>query len=404
MTRNTQCVLQVSNNHFVAGGSDRYYFELSDALRRSGFDVLNFAANDERNVATECAGWFPDAPIIEDARPGDLLRYLYSPAARNGMSRLLDENTVDVAHLHIYYGRLTASILKALHERAVPVVQTLHEYKLICAVYTCMRDGHTCESCHGRQFWKAAVHRCNRGSVARSLASAVESYTSKALGSHDLVDHFITVSDFQRGRILENRICEPSRVTTVHNFVDPERLPAELSPGRYLAYFGRLERLKGIDTLLAAMRRLPQVHLKIIGDGSYRAVCEAADRDMDNVEYAGFLSGDELFDAIRGAFATVIPSEWYENCPMSVLESLAMAKPVIGTAIGGIPELISDQEDGFVVPAGDAAALAEAIGRLAGDKSLAREFGAAGRRKIETRFSPAAHVSRIRRVYGQLAA
>ena len=394
-------ILQVSNNHFVAGGSDRYYLELSSALRSGGHDVLNFAAKDARNQSSPWQDYFPDAPLIENASPGDFGRYLYSRAARRELRRLLQQEQVDVAHLHIYYGRLTGSIFAPFKEREIPVVQTLHEYKLICAVYTCMRDGQTCEDCNGRAFWKAARYRCNRGSVTRSVASSLESYVGKSLGSHDGVDHFITVSDFQRGRLLANEICAPEKVTTVHNFVDPDVLQPEAEPGRYVLYFGRLEKLKGLDTLLDAMSRIPDVKLKIVGDGSYSDACaqKITSLALNNVELCGFQSGDTLLSTLRGASCTVIPSEWYENCPMSVLESLALAKPVVGTDIGGIPELVDDGNDGLVVPVADAHALANALEMLAKDSARCRQMGEAGRRKIQQRFSPAVHVAQIQSVY-----
>ena len=394
-------ILQVSNNHFVAGGSDRYYFELTKALRNSGCSVDEFAARDSRNEESEVAGFFPEAAVIEDARARDLPRYLYSRSARLSLCRLIRERPVDIAHLHIFYGRLTASILRPLVDSGIPIVQTLHEYKLICAVYTCQRSGQSCEACGGSKYWNAVRYRCNRGSLVRSLASSVESYVSKALGTHDAVDHYIAVSHFQRQRMLANKICAPDQISTIHNFVDPEALRPNSEAGRYALYFGRLEKLKGMDTLLAAAKRIPDVTLKIVGSGAYRLACEAHIRNdgLDNVELIDFLDGEQLFDTIRGSFCTVLPAEWYENCPMSVLESLALGKAVIGTDIGGIPELIIDGEDGFVVPVRDSAALANAIERLAGDAKLAKAMGEAGRAKIEQQFSPAAHVAQVRAVY-----
>lgn len=404
MTANINNVLQVSNNHFIAGGSDRYYFELSDALRASGVAVSNFAARDVRNLPSDCSDFFPKAPAIEQARASDFPRYVFSRAAQAALRRLLATRRIDLAHLHIYYGRLTASILKPLREAGVPIIQTLHEYKLICAAYTCERNGMSCEECGGRRFWKAVQHRCKQGSLARSAAASAESYISKRLGSHDLIDHFITVSDFQRARLLANDVCDADRVTTIHNFVDPERLVPQTDPGSYVLYFGRIERLKGIDTLLDAMAELPAVNLRIVGDGGYRQGCAERIRmlGLKNVEMLEFQEGEELLQTIRNATCTVLPAEWYENCPMSVLESLALGKPVIGTDIGGIPELIDDGVDGLVVPVSNAGALSEAIGSLAENSAMTRQMGEAAREKIESRFSPAAHLQSVRQIYEQV--
>ena len=404
MSETTPQVLQVSNNHFVAGGSDRYYFELTKALRSAGHEVCEFAAKDSRNDESAYSRFFPDAANIDDARARDFPRYLYSRAARRSMNALLSEQAVDIAHLHIYYGRLTASILEPLVARDIPLVQTLHEYKLICPVYTCLREGQSCEACEGRKFWKSISYRCKGDSLQRSMAAGVEAYVSKALGSHDAISHFIAVSNFQRQRMLANDICEPGRISTVHNFVDPASLRPLVEAGKYALYFGRLEKLKGIDTMLAAAKRMPGVTLKIVGSGAYKEACAARIRNdaLDNVELLDFQGGEQLFDTIRGSFCTILPAEWYENCPMSILESLALGKAVVGTDIGGIPELIVDGEDGFVVPVGDDHALADAIQRLAGDAALAQAMGEAGRRKVEQSFSPAAHVAQVQSVYHTL--
>ena len=224
------------------------------------------------------------------------------------------------------------------------------------------------------------------------------------LGSHSDIDHFISVSEFLRRRMIDNEVCDPARITTVHNFVNVEQYNPASSAGSYVCYFGRLEKLKGLDTLIEAMRKVPDVSLKIAGDGDYRRQCEEliAENNVGNVELLGFQSGDKLADLIRGSSCTVLPSEWYENCPMSVLESFAYGRPVIGTAIGGIPELIDHEIDGLIVPVADSDALAEAISRLASDQELSVSMGRAGRQKIELNFNRESHLSKVREIYDRV--
>jgi glycosyltransferase involved in cell wall biosynthesis len=400
----SMAVLQVSNNYFISGGSDRYFFELSRSLSGQGMTVIPFAADDPRNEPSDWSSYFPPALRADKAAASDAVRYVYSAAAKRSLKRLLDVADIRLAHCHIYYGRITASILPVLKSAGIPVVQTLHEYKLICPVYTCLKHDRVCEACHGRHFWKATVGRCKNGSIPRSLASTAEAYAAKFLGSHSGIDHFISVSEFLRERMIENEICEPSRITTIHNFVDAERYEPATGDGNYVCYFGRVEKLKGLDTLIESMRRLPDVELKIVGDGSYRRTCEQilAAGGIRNIELVGPKSGNELADLVRGSLCTVLPAEWYENCPMSVLESLAYARPVIGTAIGGIPELIEDGTDGFIVPVADSEALAEAISRLASDTVLATSMGRSGRKKIENEFGRENHLKKIRSIYDQV--
>ena len=256
-------VLQIGNNFFVGGGSDRYFFDISAAMARAGVRVIPFAPRDGRNEATAWSKYFPVSLRTDHPRPRDVFRFIYSTAAKRNLKQLLRDERIQLAHLHIYYGRLTASILPVLVNAGIPIVQTVHDFKLVCPVYSCLRNGQICEDCHGQSFWKAAVFRCNRGSMIRSFLSSTESYVSKGLGSHSSIDHYIAVSDFQKERLLANQVCTPDRITTIHNAVHPAAFDWDDNNGKYVCYFGRIEKLKGMQTLLEAMRQLPNVQLKI---------------------------------------------------------------------------------------------------------------------------------------------
>lgn len=401
MTKPT--VLHGSHHYFVAGGSDRYFFELETLLRENGHRVIPFCASDERNEPSEYAHYFPAAADPQRATAADALRFIYSREASRNLQRLLQEQQPQLAHLHIYYGKLTASILTPLRAAGIPVIQTLHEYKLLCPVYTCIRNAEICEACAGKHFWKALAHRCNRGSLARSAASMVESYVSKWLGNREQVDHFIGVSQFMTDKMLSIGIPE-ERISTVHNFVDSDSVVPADQPGSYLLYFGRLEAIKGLFTLLDALREHPELRCVIAGTGPARTALEARAKELGlhNVEFPGFIGGEALHDLIRGASCTVLPSEWYENCPMSVLESLAFARPVIGARIGGIPELIADGDDGLLFEPGDSAQLAAALREVAGNPQRALEMGRAGREKVSRSFSPQVHYAQIASVYARV--
>ena len=166
--------------------------------------------------------------------------------------------------MHIYYGQLTGAILQPLREAGVPIVQTLHDLKLVCPVYSLMSHGQICEACQGHQFWRATAKCCNRGSLSRSLLSTVESYVSRWAGSVDLVDRFISVSHFQRDKFVELGV-PAEKITTIHNFIETAGVEPETTPGDYLLYFGRIERLKGIFTLIEAAALAPNMPLVIVG-------------------------------------------------------------------------------------------------------------------------------------------
>jgi len=401
--RERPAILNVSHNYFVAGGSDRYFIDHCSLLRQHGHAVIPFCAEDSRNRSTVFARYFPPSSDSANPRIVDLYRHIYSGPARKAVTTLLNQEHVDLAHLHIYYGKLTASILKPLRQRGIPIVQTLHEYKLICPVYTMVSQGHICEVCSGRHFWQALPRRCNRGRLDRTFLSVVESYASKNLGSVGSVDHFIAVSNFLREKMVQHGVA-PEKITTVHNFVDADCFEPTYDEGHYVLYFGRLEKLKGIYTLLSAMAELPGVQCLIAGEGKERAAIEEYIKTnrLENVRVVGFLRGDALHDMIRGAVCTVLPSLWYEPFGLAVLESFALGRPVIGSRIGGISELIDHGIDGFLFEPGDAEDLMGSIEVLAADPNRTAGMGKAGRHKVLSQFSKESHYQQLLRIYDQL--
>lgn len=174
------------------------FFAVEKLLRGHGHRIIPFVAQDPRNLPSEWSSIFPRGADFERPSPIDLLRYYYSWPARMAIRNIVRTHRPDVAHLNIYYGKLTTSILHPLKSAGIPIIQTLHEYKLICPVYTLVSNNEICESCEGKHFWRVIPKKCNRNSLARSLLSASESYISKWLGSVTSIDHFLAVSDFVR--------------------------------------------------------------------------------------------------------------------------------------------------------------------------------------------------------------
>ena len=194
-----------------------------------------------------------------------------------------------------------------------------------------------------------------------------------------------------------------NQISTVHNFVDVSDITPNFSEGEYVLYFGRVHQSKGILTLIAAAAPLKNVPLYIVGDGEAMPEVQRIieQNGCDHIHLLGFKQGDDLRELILNSICTVLPSEWYENCPMSVLESYAYGKPVIGADIGGIPELIVDGVDGFLVPSGGQEALRERLLWIAEHKNEAVEMGRIGRQKMETEFNADIHYERIMNVYQQ---
>lgn len=401
-------VLQVSQNLFIRGGSDRMFLDTCALLERHGHSVIPFVAQHPENPTSEYANFFPAAADFENPGPRDLSRFIYSRPASKAIRRLIREQRPDVAHLHIYYGKLTASILPVLKAEGIPVVHTMHEYRQISPNYTLVHNDKIDEDCCGMHAWRAAVRRFNRGSLSRSALATAEWYIARMVGSQRRIDRFIAISDFQKRKMAEHGVPD-GKITRVYNFVEPDAALAhqtEPGAGGYFLYFGRIERIKGIFTLADAAAGLPDTNVKIVGEGDAKA--ELSDyiqkKQIQNVELIGFTQGDALKQLIRDSLATVLPAEWYEPFGLTVLESFAQERPVIASRSGALPELIDDGHDGLLFETGDSEALRRQMQTLIKDPACADAMGKAGRSKLLERFTPEAHYHELMRVYREAGA
>jgi glycosyltransferase involved in cell wall biosynthesis len=391
-------VLQVNNYGYVRGGSDRYFLDLSQLLSQHDHQVSFLCSDDGRNVIDvpyAVPGFTIESPTVRD-----LPHFIFSPETRRRLEQLIDAERPDIAHLHIYYGQLTASIIGVLKKYDIPVVQTLHEYKLLCPIATMVRKGRICEECADGSYWRALWHRCNRGSFSRSLVTAVESYVAKGLGAKSAIDHFIAVSDFVRHKMIAHGIPQ-EKITTVHNFVRAEVFADNNEEGEYFLYFGRIESIKGLKTLIHAMAGVLDLELYVVGSGDAQAGLEHESErlGLTNVKFFGFKTGQELKDLIAGAICVVAPSEWYETFGLVLLESFAQGRPVIASRIGGMTELITHGVDGLLVEPGSVAQLTDALNWMASHRRQAIEMGREGQKKARANFSADKHYVDMMSVY-----
>ena len=385
-------ILQISHNYHVTGGSDAVFFATSELLQRNGHQVVPFCIDTPKNRDTSWAEYFPKGADTKGKPIRDAWRYVHNSEAKRKLTRLIrDHGPFDAAHLHIYHGKQTPAILPVLRRFHIPIVQTLHEYKLACPVYTMQRGDTPCDMCISHGSINAVRNKCKGGSTLQSAMMLAEFHTSRLLGDVRLVDRFLCVSGFQR-RVMQKAGIPAEKLRVLHNFVDQSAVPAGTQTKDHLLFFGRLEKLKGLPTLLDAVRRTGQ-KLVIAGEGAWKSGMEAVIKDMPNVTYQGFQSGDALQKLVATAKAVVVPSEWYENCPMSVLEAKAMGRPVVGARIGGIPELIRDGRDGFLFEPGNTDDLVKALGRV--ETESAEMLSTNARMDIANRFSAQHHLNAL---------
>jgi glycosyltransferase involved in cell wall biosynthesis len=333
-------------------------------------------------------------------------RILYSFEARKRLSKLLDKYVVDIAHLHNIYHQISPSILHEFAKRKIPVVMTLHDYKMVCAAYNMPTDGIFCEACRGERYFEAIKRKCVKDSFVKSVLSCIAMYLHhKVLDIYDNIDIFISPSQFLKDK-LEGMGFE-KKIVHLPNFIDIKRfkqIKIEDCNENSVVYFGRLSPGKGLRTLLEAAKRLnleSDIIVNILGDGPIKEELEekVKTENIDNVKFLGYMKGEKLYNELRKNQIVVIPSEWYENNPISILEAFALKKPVIGSRIGGIPELVKDGKTGYTFEPGNAEDLSEKIKTLLSDDSLRIKMGYNARRFVELEFNPEKHYQKLIKIY-----
>jgi glycosyltransferase involved in cell wall biosynthesis len=377
-------------------------------FEEDGWRVVPFAMKHPKNLETPWAEYFVEE--LEFGEPYSLLdtlarisKVIYSFEARRKLARLLDRVMPDVCHAHNIYHHISPSILGLLKGRGIPTVLTLHDLKIACPAYNMLTHDGICERCRGERLHNVVLHRCIKGSAALSAVVMVEAAVHRLIGSYrECVSAFVVPSCFYIDKFTEWGMPR-ALFRHVPNFVDVTRYRPQFAPGKAFVYFGRISREKGLATLIRAVARAGS-RLLVIGTGPDLAEAQQLALQIGaNVEFLGYLTGDALHEAIRGARAVVLPSEWYENAPVSVLEAYALGKPVIGARIGGIPELIRENETGLGFESANETALAAALRDMSERPDATIEaMGQSARLWLEREFTAPIYQARIMDLYRDL--
>lgn len=363
-----------------AGGVGRYLLQEEEDLSARGWTVVPFAMKDADARPSRWDRHFVRAHDYASVRfdPAAALSLIWNREASRSLDALLREVRPDVVHVHNAYHHLSPSILPVLRRHRLPVVMTLHDLRLLCPAIHMVRDGAPCERCRGGRLWNAVLGACVKDSRPASLLAAVETWHHRSRSLYEtVVQRFLCPSVFYAEKYAAWDYPE-DKLVPLPNFVDTTRFRPDERPAEdaYL-YFGRLSREKGLATLLRAhaawsdRRRAagapPPPALRLAGSGPAEAELRALARGLglDDGLFLGALPPDELAALLPRMAFTVLPSEWYENGPLSLLESLACGVPVVGADIAGIPECLDDGVEGVLFPSGDARALVDALERAA---------------------------------------
>lgn len=385
-------VLLVNKFHYRKGGSETYYFAVADALREFGHEVHFFAMEDEKNLPCADSDLFVpnrdyNGPSSAIAKASAALSIIYSRESKRRFQKLCERVRPDVVHMSLVHRQITLSILDApyLSEHHVPVIWTAHDYIGVCPSYSMLDGaGNVCDACLGGHFSNCLRRKCVKGSTAKSGMAAVEGGFLKLTHAYSKIARIICPSKFLMEKMAEGGFPR-EQLVWMPNFITRETAEAIeavtsfASDAPYFIYFGRLSAEKGVDVLINAFAKavseLPTGwRLKIVGtgpeEGRLRALAEKTPAPHA-IDFLGFKTGDELRSLINGARWSVVPSTCRENMPYSIVESLAAGTPVIGSEIGGIPELVQDDKTGFIFSPGDTDGLSRRLvtsARVSGER------------------------------------
>ena len=404
-------ILTLNKYHQLMGGADRYAMDLAKLLMARGHEVAYAAMDLPDNLPAD----YPVYPIPAGVtrrnwqavplhtKAGTFLKGIYNVEAERAVGRAIEDFRPDVVHCHKLMYQLSPSVLRAARKRGVPVVQTMHDHQVVCASNTMYAKGTVCEECR-KGLHSILKQRCYNDSLSASFLAFCAKAMQRMTGLYPgYVDRLIAPSQFLKDKV-ESFGWKLPPIEHVCYFLDTSGFEPNYEPGEYVLFFGTLLRYKGIYTIVRAMAQV-DAPLVIAGRGieeeGLRA--EVARLGLTNVTFAGFQSGSDLHDLIRGARVVVVASECYENQPFSALESFALGKPVVGSKIAGIPELVTE-ETGRLFRAEDAADLAGALNGLLGDNEGLRRRGRNARRFVESVFDPEVHLTKLEGVYDRAGA
>lgn len=379
-------VLLVHNSYRQRGGEDAVFEAERELLAAHGHEVVEYRVH---NDATAAMGPLRLAGAT-----------MWSRSTRRALRGLIRSWRPDVAHFHNTLPLVSPAGYAAANEAGVPVVQTLHNYRMVCPSALLFREGRVCEECVGRKVpWPAVRHACYRGSRAATVAVAAMLGTHRLLGTwRRRVDVWIALTGFQAAHVVQGGV-PAERIAVLPNFLAVDPGVRTDVPRRGVLFVGRLTEEKGIRVLLEAVRGLPEdASLRVVGDGPLRAVVDAAAACDRRIVAVGALDAAGVDAEMRRAAVLAVPSLWYEGLPMTVVEAFARGTPVVASDLGGLAATVQHRTTGLLVPPGDVGAWAAALA-LAGDAARCARAGCAARQEFERSFTAERHHDRLLALY-----
>lgn len=396
-------VLLVNKFLYPKGGAETYIFKLGEILTSYGHEVEYFGLENPKNIVGNSADSYVSDIDFSEGMSRNLkapFRIIYSSQARKKIRAVLENFRPDIVHFNNIQFHLTPSIILETEKfrketgKAIKIIYTAHDYQLICPSHG-LFDSHynICEECLNGNYFKCLKKKCVKNSFLKSFLGVADAYFWKHSKAYIYIDKIICPSYFLKNKLdTQNRFSD--KTVALHNFIEPQSVDAVKKEG-YILEFGHLSKDKGTNTLLEAAKNMPEYRFVFAGFGK-------AEKDIEkvsNAEYVGFKTGDELKLLIAKAACSVCPSECYENCPFSVIESQMYGTPVVASRMGGIPELIEEGKTGLLFEAGNASDLKNKLCFLLENSKRLEEFTENCKSiEIET---PESYYYKLMRIYGE---
>lgn len=356
-------ILMVNKFLYPRGGCETYMLNLAEELKAKGHEVEYFGMYDENNTVGNSLNLYTTNMDFHTSKMEKLFypfKIIYSFEAKRKLGKVLDSFKPDIVHMNNINFQLTPSIIYAVKKRNIPLVQTVHDYQMICPNHLLYSFNETkpCERCINGSKLNCFKYNCIHGSKAKSLIGSIEAMLYAVLKTYKKVDLYICPSKFLESKLLNKPNIYNGRTFAIHNFIEKKPVPKGAAGDKnYVAFASRLSKEKGISLLSEVAKLLPEYKFAIAGTGPDDECLNG----IPNIERKGFLGGDELISFIANSKVMLLPSVWYENCPLNILETHSFGVPVITMNSGGMAELVEDGKTGLLVNEPTPKAIADAI-------------------------------------------
>lgn len=387
-------ILLIHNNYQQVGGEKAAVESQIELLRRHQHQVIPFIKE-----SADIEGYSPAAKISL------LARTLYSRQTYRQIRSLVEQERPDIAHVHNVFPLISPSVYRALAAARVPIIQTIHNFRFLCPNALFYTHGQICERCkHGRTHHAVRL-KCYRQTYRLSALYALTIGLHRRWGTFHLIDRFIALTSFTAQKLVEGGLANANKISVLGNFL-PDPLPPTGSFEHrqpYALYLGRLSAEKGVDLLLQAMAGQPTLQLKVAGTGPQQQSLrsEAQQRGLGQIEFLGHQTGEAKWRLLQQATVTVVPSKWYENFPIAVLESLAAGTPVLASNLGSLPFVVEDNRSGLLFRPDDSHDLQQKLNWFATHPQEALAMGRYGRDTVENSYSTSAFYQALMSIYNR---